>query len=77
MAEYRTYTCDICKKHEAKRFTFPMVDREPDPSGGRDTNTTGHVDLCLEHTQRIMDHLLKNTTTIEMQRAAWKGIMGK
>lgn len=29
MAEYKTYICDICKKHEAKRFTFPCVDHEP------------------------------------------------
>ena len=30
MSEYRTYKCDVCGKHEAKRFTFPCVDRESD-----------------------------------------------
>ena len=35
MAEYKTFTCDLCAKHDAKRFAFPSVDHQDDPVDGK------------------------------------------
>jgi hypothetical protein len=48
MAEYKTYTCDKCAKHDALRIKFD-VDTEDDPCDGHRSFVHGYADLCHFH----------------------------
>jgi hypothetical protein len=79
MAEYRTYTCDICGKQGAKNIRIPDVDVEdPDPAGGRRGTIDGPVDLCEDHMERMVSVFFREVpTTMEQRRAIWKKLLKK
>jgi hypothetical protein len=74
VAEYKTYTCDICGKQEAKPLRIPDVDYEsPDPAGGRTGTIDGPIDLCADHMGRLLTVFFSEVqTTMEQRRAIWK-----
>jgi hypothetical protein len=73
MAEYKTYTCDVCGKHGAIHLEIPSVDSMKDPADGRTIYINGAFDLCTDHIGRIISVTFDEVSTTIMQRQAiWK-----
>ena len=78
MAEYKTYTCDICGEQQAMHFIFPSVDQSPDPADGRMDDHPGYVDLCAKHAQRLVNVAVKELgVKTADQRKWWKACLDK
>lgn len=76
MAEYKTYTCDICGEQEAIHFMFPSVDKTLDPVDVRTHSVPGYVDLCVKHSPRIVTEFVKQLSlSTADQRKVWKGLV--
>ena len=69
MAEFKTYTCDLCGKQGALRLTL-LVDRETDACGDTDT-IPGYLDLCADHMSKFAQERI-GKDPITVQRSTWK-----
>lgn len=49
MAEFKTYTCDVCGVQGALRFELRKIDYQTDPADGKRDYSDGPVDLCHQH----------------------------
>lgn len=78
MAEFKTYTCDRCKKQNAIRLTFPSVDTQIDSPSGKTEDIEGHVDLCQEHLERFIIKAFVNQLNLntQSQRLVWRYLLG-
>jgi hypothetical protein len=78
MAEYKTYTCDVCGKKEARHLKIPDVDYSDNPAGGSRQGHNGHVDLCVDHIDFLVTVFFDVVnTTMEQRRAIWKRLLRK
>ena len=76
MAEYKTYTCDICGEQEAIHFCFPWVDQQPDPADGKLDELPGYVDLCKKHAPLLVTKFIKELgLRMAEQRKVWKALV--
>jgi hypothetical protein len=73
MAEYKTYTCDKCEKHNALRIKFD-VDYEDDPVDGHRSTVYGYADLCHEHAIEQLQKVIVKMER-EEQRVIWKALV--
>lgn len=72
MAEYKTYTCDVCQEHKAERFKIPHVDDYQDPVEGSKVKD-GYVDLCPKHAVFFVQKLFNSgSLTKDIRRQLWK-----
>ena len=75
MAEYKTYTCDKCAKHDALRLKFD-VDTEDDPCDGHRSSVHGYADLCHVHAVAELQAIVSKLPMDE-QRKLWKQMLSK
>lgn len=73
MADYKTYVCDRCGEHDAKRINFG-IGYEDDPADGHRSTVYEHADLCPVHMAQILQ-LLVSEQVMEKQCSMRKTIV--
>ena len=75
MAEFKSFTCDICGELGAQHLAIRDIDSQLHVTGERE-NYDGWFDICSKHMQSVLTIIFKQlqSTTIERNKI-WKSIL--